>query len=97
MGVSYMDDNSIPVSTDNMASSQAMNPNNVVELKSADASANDPVIFSCDPIIEAVNRTNAERLMIIRNIMESSQPSGAMNKSASENSPHRIDVDNTEV
>lgn len=84
MAVSYMDDNSIPVSTDNMASSQAMNPNNIVELKSADSSANEPQSFSGDPIIEAKLRTNAEQQAKLVRILKSSQPSGQMNQSAGE-------------
>ena len=84
MGISYMDDNSVPVG-ENGADSRAMNPNNIVELKSADASANSPMTFSGDPIIEANLRSNAQNQAVLQRVMASSQPSGAMNKDTTEN------------
>lgn len=83
MGISYMDDNSTPVG-ENGADSRAMNPNNVVERKSADASENTPMFFSGDPVIESNMRTNAERLNLIEQMRSSSKPSGAMNKDCTE-------------
>ena len=61
-----------------------MNPNNIVELKSADASDNNPITFSNDPIIEANMRTNAEQQAKLERIRASSMPSGPMNKSTDE-------------
>lgn len=81
MGVSYMDDNSVPLS-ENGADSRAMNRANIVELTPADASANDQQSFSNDPIIEAKLRTNAEQQAKLERIRASSQPSGPMNQSA---------------
>lgn len=83
MGVSYMDDNSAPVG-ENGADSRAMNPNNIVELVSADSSANAPITFSNDPIIEANLRSNAENQAVLERVRASSQPSGSMNKSCGE-------------
>jgi len=83
MGISYMDDNSTAVG-ENGAESRAMNPNNIVELKSADASDNNPITFSNDPIIEANMRTNAEQQAKLERIRASSMPSGPMNKSTDE-------------
>jgi hypothetical protein len=83
MPVSYMDDNSVPLS-ENGADSRAMNRSNIVELTPADASANAPQSFSNDPIIEANLRTNAEQQAKLVRVIKSSQESGPMNQSAAE-------------
>jgi len=83
MGISYMDDNSVPVG-ENGADSRAMNPNNIVELKSADASENTPMIFSGDPIIEARIQTNVAQQALFTERLKSSQMSGDMNKDMGE-------------
>ena len=81
----YMDDNSIlSVTTENLASSQAKNPSNIVELVSADASANTPVSFSGDPIIEANMKTKASMMTAMEELRLSSQMSGQMNQSMGE-------------
>jgi hypothetical protein len=81
MPVSYMDDNSVPLS-ENGADSRAMNRSNIVELTPADASANAPQSFSNDPIIEANLRTHAEQQAKLVRVMESSKESGPMNQAA---------------
>jgi len=83
MGISYMDDNSTAVG-ENGADSRAMNPNNVVELVSADSSENRPMSFSGDPIIEANLRSNAQNQAVLERVRASSMPSGAMNKATDE-------------
>ena len=81
----YMDDNSIlSVTVDNLASSQAKNPNNIVELESADSSVNTPLFFSGDPIIEANMKTKAQMQAAMDELRKSTMPSGPMNKSTSE-------------
>lgn len=83
MPVSYMDDNSAPLS-ENGADSRAMNRSNIVELTPADASANAPQFFSGDPIIEANLRTHAEQQAKLVRILKSTEPSGPMNQSAAQ-------------
>jgi len=83
--LAYADDNSAVVGTDNMADSRGKNRTRIVNLQSADASTNAPQMFSNDPIIEAGLRTNAEQQAKLERIRASSQPSGAMNRSAGEN------------
>lgn len=83
MGISYMDDNSVPVG-ENGADSRAMNPNTIVNRDSADASENRPMSFSNDPIIEANLRSNAQNQAVLERVRASSEPSGPMNKSTSE-------------
>lgn len=83
MGISYMDDNSTAVG-ENGADSRAMNPNNIVERKSADSSENTPMFFSGDPIIEANLRADAEKRNLLVEMMNSSKPSGAMNQDCTE-------------
>ena len=77
----YMDDNSIlSVTVDNLASSQAKNPSNIVELVSADSSVNTPLFFSGDPIIEANMKTKAQMQAAMDELRLSTQQSGQMNK-----------------
>lgn len=79
------DDNAVQSNmTDNPALSNAKNRTHIVYLQSADASTNDPQMFSNDPVIEAGLRTNAEQQAKLERIRASSQPSGAMNKATDE-------------
>jgi hypothetical protein len=88
------DDNAVQSNmTDNPALSNAKNRTHIVYLQSADASKNDPQMFSGDPIIEAGLRTNAEQQAKLERIRASSQPSGPMNKSAGEGSMIERDVE----
>jgi len=82
--LTYTDDNSELVSTDNMASSRQKNRTHIVNLQSADASENYPQFFSNDPVIEAGMRSNAEIQAKLERIRASSQPSGPMNKATDE-------------
>ena len=82
--LAYADDNSAMVSTDNNADSRAKNRTHIVYLQSADASVNNPQMFSNDPIIEANMRTNAEQQAKLERIRASSVPSGPMNKAMDE-------------
>jgi len=82
--LTYADDNSAVVGTDNMADSRGKNRTHIVRRQSADASVNDPQMFSNDPVIEAGLRTNAEQQAKLERIRASSQPSGAMNKATDE-------------
>ena len=82
--LTYADDNSAVVTTDNNADSRGKNRTHIVNLQSADASENNPQFFSNDPVIEAGLRTNAEQQAKLERIRASSQPSGAMNKATDE-------------
>ena|SRR6266481_3919945 len=79
------DDNAVVSDmTTNPADGRAKNRTSIKYLQSADASVNDPQMFSNDPIIEAGLRTNAEQQAKLERIRASSQPSGKMNKATDE-------------
>ncbi len=83
--VSYADANAVQSDmTTNPADSRAKNRTHIVYLKPADASQNDAQSYSGDPIIEAGLRSRSEAQDVLKKVLKSSQPSGAMNKSTSE-------------